>query len=66
MERGFFGRAAEVVAPELLGCVLVHDSPAGTVAAVIVETEAYAGQADPASHAYGGPNITALRAVWPR
>ena len=61
LERGFFGRAAEVVAPELLGCVLVHDSPAGTVAAVIVETEAYAGQADPASHAYGGQ--TARNAV---
>ncbi len=61
LERGFFGRAAQAVAPELLGCVLVHDSPDGTVAAVIVETEAYAGRADPASHAYGGE--TARNAV---
>ncbi|MGO9163674.1 MAG: DNA-3-methyladenine glycosylase [Streptosporangiaceae bacterium] len=61
LPREFFGRAAQEVAPDLLGCLLVHDSPAGLVAAVIVETEAYAGQADPASHAYGGP--TARNAV---
>ena len=57
----FFGRPAAVVAPDLLGQVLVHDSPDGVVAAVIVETEAYAGQADPASHAYRGK--TARNAV---
>jgi len=34
--------------------VLVHDSPDGRVTVVIVETEAYAGQADPASHAFRG------------
>jgi DNA-3-methyladenine glycosylase len=52
--RGFFGRPAIEVAPGLLGCVLAHDSPDGLVAAVIVETEAYAGPADPASHAFRG------------
>ncbi len=61
LARGFFGRAAAEVAPDLLGCVLVHDSPDGLVAVRIVETEAYAGRADPASHAYGGP--TARNAV---
>jgi len=54
LTREFFARPAAEVAPDLLGCVLTHDSPAGRVAAVIVETEAYAGQADPASHAFRG------------
>src|ERR1019366_4289688 len=54
LPREFFGRPAAEVAPALLGQVLVHDGPDGQVAAVIVETEAYAGQADPASHAYRG------------
>ena len=54
LPREFFARPAAEVAPDLLGRVLVHDSPAGLVAAVIVETEAYAGPADPASHAYRG------------
>jgi DNA-3-methyladenine glycosylase len=54
LPRDFFGRPATEVAPRLLGCVLARESPAGLVAAVIVETEAYAGQADPASHAFRG------------
>jgi DNA-3-methyladenine glycosylase len=54
LSRDFLDRPATEVAPGLLGCVLVHDSPDGLVAAVIVETEAYAGQADPASHAFRG------------
>lgn len=39
----------------LLGCVLVHDSEQGRVAVRLTEVEAYAGTADPASHAYRGP-----------
>jgi DNA-3-methyladenine glycosylase len=54
LPRAFFARPAEQVAPELLGLVLSHQSPAGLVAAVIVEVEAYAGLADPASHAFRG------------
>jgi len=48
----FFARPAEVVAPELIGCLLVNRQPSGELLwGVIVETEAYS-QDDPACHGY--------------
>ncbi len=52
--RDFFARHAVEVAPDLLGCVLEHQTADGLVAVELTEVEAYAGQSDPASHAYRG------------
>ena len=54
LPRNFFDRPATEVAPDLLGCILWHASPAGLVATRLVEVEAYRGEIDPASHAFRG------------
>ncbi len=46
----FFARATDVVARELLGAVLIATTGGARVAGRIVETEAYIGPHDPASH----------------
>ena len=52
--REFLGRPAQEVAPDLLGCVFEHETADGLVAVALTEVEAYAGEVDPASHAYRG------------
>jgi DNA-3-methyladenine glycosylase len=42
------------VAPELLGWSLTHVTESGTVSVQLTEVEAYAGEQDPASHAFRG------------
>jgi DNA-3-methyladenine glycosylase len=54
LKRSFFDRPAPVVAPELLGCVIEHETAEGLVAVRITEVEAYQGDLDPGSHAYRG------------
>lgn len=61
MPREFFARLSVPVAPDLLGCVLEHQTEAGLVAVELTEVEAYTGASDPASHAYRGK--TARNAV---
>jgi len=61
LPREFFDRPSTEVAPDLLGCVLWHDTAEGLVAVRLVEVEAYQGSHDPASHAYRGQ--TARNAV---
>jgi DNA-3-methyladenine glycosylase len=54
LPRDFFARSSLQVAPDLLGCVIAHETTEGLVAVMLTEVEAYDGENDPASHAYRG------------
>jgi len=54
LKREFYNRDAKKVAKDLLGKHLVRRSPEGKTVGKIVETEAYLGKEDPASHSYQG------------
>jgi DNA-3-methyladenine glycosylase len=54
LKRDFFDRPVLEVAPDLLGRVLVRRTEDGPIALRLTEVEAYAGPADPGSHAYRG------------
>src|SRR3954463_933806 len=53
--RRFYDRDPKLVAPQLLGKVLIRRDRRKLLAGRIVEVEAYLGQDDPASHAFRGP-----------
>lgn len=54
LERAFFTRDGITVARELLGKVLVHKTPLGTVRGILTEVESYMGETDKGAHTYGG------------
>ena len=55
LARDFYERNTEVVAFELIGKVLIFREGANLLRGRIIETEAYFGANDPASHAHRGP-----------
>lgn len=53
LPQSFFAKDVLLLAQDLLGCTLVHETKDGVVAGIIVETEAYH-QEDEASHSFRG------------
>lgn len=54
LHKSFYTRGAVTVARELIGKILVYKPNEQTLSGIIVETEAYTGKNDPASHSFKG------------
>ena len=54
VDREFFLQPTLQLARDLIGRLLVKETPEGVAAGWIVETEAYVGPDDRAAHSYGG------------
>jgi DNA-3-methyladenine glycosylase len=64
LARGFYQRPTEVVARELLGKLLVRQSPEGAVTVRLTEVEAYLGVDDAACHTFGGRRTARTETMW--
>jgi DNA-3-methyladenine glycosylase len=54
LDRDFFTRDGITVAKDLLGKIMAHETPYGTVRGIVTEVESYMGENDKGSHTYGG------------
>jgi DNA-3-methyladenine glycosylase len=66
LPRSFYARPVLTVARDVIGKVLVHVTPRGTLAARIVEAEAYRGPEDRAAHSFGGRRTERTEAMFGR
>jgi DNA-3-methyladenine glycosylase len=64
LPRSFYSRDVLEVAHDVIGAVLVHETPEGTVAGRIVEAEAYRGPEDRAAHSWGGRRTARTEAMF--
>ncbi|MHC1684639.1 MAG: DNA-3-methyladenine glycosylase [Clostridiaceae bacterium] len=64
LERSFFYNDTVKIARDLLGKILVHKVGDKTLMGKIVETEAYMGAIDKASHAYGNKKTDRTKALF--
>lgn len=64
LSRAFYNRDSILVAKDLLGKVLVHETDGQKIAARIVETEAYMGVEDKAAHSYGGKRTPRVEVMY--
>lgn len=64
LPREFYNRDSLIVAKELLGKILVHETDGHKISAKIVEAEAYMGIEDKAAHSYGGKRTSRVEVMY--
>ena len=64
LPRSFYTQPTLKVAKQMLGQYLIHQTKKGKLVGKIVETEAYIGTEDKASHAYKGKKTERNKAEW--
>lgn len=66
LNREFYSRDTLIVARELLGKILVHNTDGHLLKGKIVETEAYLGVEDKAAHSFGGRRTKRVETMYGR
>ncbi|MGV8144887.1 MAG: DNA-3-methyladenine glycosylase [Methanothermobacter sp.] len=66
LKKSFYQQNTLKIARLLLGCILVHESEEGITSGMVIETEAYLGTTDKASHSYGGRHTPRMDPLYKR